>query len=699
MPRTLNSDFVAVRAGTGRYSSKGEDRDCSNISHEEYGLPDFGSFGVFDGHYGVRSATLCSQHLNAVTMARMKKLEEKLYQLVNGLKEDTRNQNDPVINELIEFLMSEDMRDAMLVESIRATTQIMDHELRKVDKSGTTAVCLFVRRQREGEALRVLVSNVGDSRCVLFAPKKGKICKSASSVSLSSVDNAETKYDEGPSSLSKLTGTFMKMMKNTPLGGGLKKRDAEAFSAFCSTRDHSLTHIGERQRVSRDNDVNIDWGPFPVEILASTQAINTGPVVHIVPSTTPSGSPVDRRETTMGEPDGETIDDSLNGANEDMIFYDDLNQSVHFEQDSSPRSRSNSNSRSRSNSNSKPVDSNYSPFEVTIGSPQRSRSLAVPIPIPASGDDARNLHQNSENLDSRRKDSPSVSGSGGSGSLQILANSKVSVLDPLEQQTLSRTPEEAILVDSFFCGQQSTTAIDYHITSRYILKAREIIGRKDYPPHSTRTMLATATLSYFTDESKHNDDMGVRMSAGAVDDGVFQYDPKDARHYGAQTHKVGVSKKVTPIDIDVTTLADLSEGFKPVRSNSFISSRVSSSGVKGPEALFGRFKISVSMTRSLGGRYGPRRCICLPDVIGMDVQPGQRIRCVLATDGLWDVVGLTSIAKVLSKHQSPALAAKVLTEKALKRREDRGLRLDDITVVVVDVQAQETGDAAMSTSV
>lgn len=161
----------------------------------------------------------------------------------------------------------------------------------------------------------------------------------------------------------------------------------------------------------------------------------------------------------------------------------------------------------------------------------------------------------------------------------------------------------------------------------------------------------------------------------------------------------GCRKKITPVDVDVTKHADLCEGYRTVRSNSFISSRVSSSGVKGPEALFGRFKISVSMTRSLGGRYGPRRCICLPDVIGMDVLPGQRIRCVLATDGLWDVVSLASIAKVLNKHQAPTMAAKFLTEKALKRREDRGLRLDDITVVVVDVQARDTEDITVSTSI
>ena len=58
-------------------------------------------------------------------------------------------------------------------------------------------------------------------------------------------------------------------------------------------------------------------------------------------------------------------------------------------------------------------------------------------------------------------------------------------------------------------------------------------------------------------------------------------------------------------------------------------------------------------------------------MIYQDVMMGESIRCVLATDGLWDVLPVESIAKVLSKHASPGAAAKSLTEKALKKREDR----------------------------
>lgn len=690
MSRTsLNSDFPSVSAGTGRYVSKGEDKDFSRLSHVEQDLPEYGSFGVFDGHYGSRSASLCAQHMNPAIMANTKKLEDKLYRVVKTLREDPSYSGDPVIHELIEFLMSEDMRDAILLESMRASAQIMDCELRRVDKSGTTAVSLFVRKQREGEGLRVLVSNIGDSRCVLFAPKKGMICKNASSASLSTVDSAEAKYDEGPSSLSKVTGAFMKLMKNSPLGGGLKKRDAEKLTAFCSSRDHSLTHAGERLRVSKHTNVNIDWHPFPVDVLSASSrevGVTDGPVEYIGSPSSPGGAASRRIE--VGN-DGESLDDSLNGAGEDMINYDDLNQSVHFEQDVVPfLDGTGSKSPKSARAKLKALNSNveaFSPFGVPIGSPANKdrKSLSTPIPIGKGGGSSR---RSSNHCDSLADDSDDEN-----------EKSKISVLDPLQKESLSRTPEEAVLIDSFFCGGVITE--DYHATRKYIEKAREILCHTDFPVKSIQTLLATATLRFFDDETEFGDSGGVLMSSGTVDEGVFQYDPRDVTRHGGQAHRLGLSEKITPVDVDVTQHADLAEGFKTIRSNSLISTRVSSSGVKGPEALFGRFKISVSMTRSLGGRYGPRRCICLPDVIGLDVLPGQRIRCVLATDGLWDVVSLTSIAKVLNRHSAPTMAAKALTEKALKRREDRGLRLDDITVVVVDVQVQgTTEDTTPSTS-
>ena len=48
--------------------------------------------------------------------------------------------------------------------------------------------------------------------------------------------------------------------------------------------------------------------------------------------------------------------------------------------------------------------------------------------------------------------------------------------------------------------------------------------------------------------------------------------------------------------------------FQLVRNESFIARRRGSNGELGPEAVFGRYNVSVMMTRSLGDRYGPSRC-------------------------------------------------------------------------------------------
>jgi len=48
---------------------------------------------------------------------------------------------------------------------------------------------------------------------------------------------------------------------------------------------------------------------------------------------------------------------------------------------------------------------------------------------------------------------------------------------------------------------------------------------------------------------------------------------------------------------------------------SFISQRIAKSGeYAGPEALFSRFNCSIMMTRSIGDLYGPRSCVCIPEV-------------------------------------------------------------------------------------
>ena len=141
--------------------------------------------------------------------------------------------------------------------------------------------------------------------------------------------------------------------------------------------------------------------------------------------------------------------------------------------------------------------------------------------------------------------------------------------------------------------------------------------------------------------------------------------------------------------------------FQLVRNESFIARRRGSNGELGPEAVFGRYNVSVMMTRSLGDRYGPRGCFGVPDVKAVTVLPNQHARFVIATDGLWDVVPSEYIRcnALRSKYVNPKVFANALAQKARKLRERQGLRMDDITVIVVDVNGGDANDMSKFRSI
>ena len=116
--------------------------------------------------------------------------------------------------------------------------------------------------------------------------------------------------------------------------------------------------------------------------------------------------------------------------------------------------------------------------------------------------------------------------------------------------------------------------------------------------------------------------------------------------------------------------------------------RVSSDGrTMGPEALFGRRNVSIMMTRSIGDKIGPRSCVAFPEISSVTIPAGKHARFVLASDGFWDVVGIESVRlAALSKNfKSSKALADWLAQKAVRRRSRGGLRQDDVTVVVVDI--------------
>ena len=129
-------------------------------------------------------------------------------------------------------------------------------------------------------------------------------------------------------------------------------------------------------------------------------------------------------------------------------------------------------------------------------------------------------------------------------------------------------------------------------------------------------------------------------------------------------------------------------GYKQFHDQSFIIQRTSRDGsIVGPEALCGRHNISMMMTRSIGDIFGPRSCIETPDISSFTVPSGVHARFIVATDGYWDVVSLesTRCMALHKKFPDSNKLSRALAEKALRRRQRSNMRIDDITVAVVDI--------------
>ena len=126
--------------------------------------------------------------------------------------------------------------------------------------------------------------------------------------------------------------------------------------------------------------------------------------------------------------------------------------------------------------------------------------------------------------------------------------------------------------------------------------------------------------------------------------------------------------------------------------HSFISRRVSADGqTVGPEAIFGRFNVSIMMTRSIGDKFGPRSCIAVPEIAAKVIPRRRFARFILASDGFWDVASfeIVRMTAMKSKYRDPRVLAKHLADKGKRYRNKKFMRADDITVMVVDVNAED----------
>lgn len=131
---------------------------------------------------------------------------------------------------------------------------------------------------------------------------------------------------------------------------------------------------------------------------------------------------------------------------------------------------------------------------------------------------------------------------------------------------------------------------------------------------------------------------------------------------------------------------------KVIRKESFVARRSGADGVpRGPFAYFGIFGPSLLMTRSIGDIFGPRGCVATPDITSLTIYPKQHVRFILASDGVWDVLTSETVRQwSLSKQHGETARdlAVYLSLKARRRRARLQMRMDDITVTVIDVNPQ-----------
>ena len=138
------------------------------------------------------------------------------------------------------------------------------------------------------------------------------------------------------------------------------------------------------------------------------------------------------------------------------------------------------------------------------------------------------------------------------------------------------------------------------------------------------------------------------------------------------------------------------DGIKIFRENSFIAHRKTSTGELGPLALFSRHNTSIILTRSLGDRYGPRSCCGVPEITEVTIPMGKHARFVLATDGVWDVITKEMVRRTAlqPRFANPSEYSTYLALKAQQLRFNAQIKTDDITVIVVDINAAAFDEVA-----
>jgi serine/threonine protein phosphatase PrpC len=125
------------------------------------------------------------------------------------------------------------------------------------------------------------------------------------------------------------------------------------------------------------------------------------------------------------------------------------------------------------------------------------------------------------------------------------------------------------------------------------------------------------------------------------------------------------------------------------REDSFIGVfQLTANGPKSPLQLFsGNGSGCTAMTRSIGDKDKARCLIAAPDTEELTVKAGEHVRVVIASDGVWDVMNNDAVRLIANENVDAFKCAQVLAWQARRRREAKRMRMDDISVTVVDFNA------------
>lgn len=135
------------------------------------------------------------------------------------------------------------------------------------------------------------------------------------------------------------------------------------------------------------------------------------------------------------------------------------------------------------------------------------------------------------------------------------------------------------------------------------------------------------------------------------------------------------------------------------RSGSFVGRRELNGREAGPLVVFAYTGgVSLQVSRSIGDTLAARSCIPDPEIAVFDLPKNDRVRFIVASDGLWDVYTSEAAGKMVYHVQDCTVAARKLALAARAKRTQMGRTIDDITVVVLDYNnlSGETTQASAS---